>query len=546
MTDGWRAQLAIWWGRVLALRARPRLMAILCGVLLGFAQPPFSILPGLFAYGILLWLLEGNLGKAPLRNAFFVGWIAGFFYFFISWFWVAGAFLVFADTYGWMAPFAATLLPGGIALFWGLFAVLYRRFAPPGPRRFLVYTALFSLFEITRGTIFTGFPWNPAGATWQAGGAMSQIASVVGVYGLGFITVAAFSSLATVRQGGGLKGWWPVLASATILASCLAWGEGRLLMTRVTYTRYIVRIVQPDIGQKEKWSAHAFNNLFNAYVAMTEAPPQRGRDPDLVVWPEGALPPPLEDLTADDSWTAPILSTMLKDKQAFIMGVSRNDRDEGGHLIWRNSMMAARQEGNHFVITGFYDKNKLVPFGEMMPFQMLARKFGIKALTHFDDNFTPGAPNRPVSFPGVPRLQPLICYEGIFPALDATRYRSADDPSRPGWILNISNDAWFGRTSGPVQHLNLASYRAIEEGLPMVRSTPTGISGLVDPLGRVVPQSKIGIGQSGYRDIVLPAAGRLTPFSRLHDTFVILTSLFCLILIVFDPLLQRLKRERRI
>ncbi len=543
MTEVFGDQVAIWWGRALDLRARPRLMAIFCGILLGFAQPPFGFLPGLFGYAILLWLLEGDLGKRSGLNAFFVGWLAGFFYFFVGCFWVAEAFLVFAHTYGWMAPFAATLLPGGIALFWGAFAVVYRRLAPKGAVRFLFFATLFGLFETLRGTILTGFPWNPAGATWQAGGAMSQAASVIGVYGLTFVTVAAFSSPAVLRFGAGIKGFWPIIASAAVLITCFTLGEIRLLTTKVVDGNYIVRVVQPNVGQKEKWSDNAFASLFSQYVSLTKAPPQQSRDPDLVVWPEGALELPLESLVADDSYTAPVLSSMLKDKQSFIMGVTRTDMDAQGHQIWRNAMAAFHQDGVHLVVDGFYNKYKLVPFGEVMPFQMLARKLGIKALTHFDDDFTPGAPTKAITFSRIPRMLPLICYEGIFPGLDDTNYSGTQDPLRPRWILNISNDAWFGPTSGPVQHFNLASYRAIEEGLPMVRSTPTGISGLIDPLGRIVPQSRLALGQRGYRDLTLPEPGQITFFASHHHLFFLIELLLALGLASMDTFVLIIKKN---
>ncbi|MEI9903839.1 MAG: apolipoprotein N-acyltransferase [Asticcacaulis sp.] len=331
-----------------------------------------------------------------------------------------------------MAPFAATLLPGGIALFWAPLPCFTVSSRPTGMKRFLFYAALFSLFEILRGTIFTGFPWNPAGATWRAGGAMSQTAACVGVYGLSFITVAIFASVAVLRREAGWKGWWPAIASAAALVLCFAAGETRLLTTKVLYSNYIVRVVQPAIGQREKWSTDAAASMFADYVSMTRAAPQRGRAPDLVVWPEGALPSPLEDLISEDSYTAPVLATMLHDKQAFIMGVTRTDEDAGGHVIWRNSMMAMHQTGTHAVIDGFYNKYKLVPFGEFTPFQMLARKIGFKPLTHFDDSFTAGEPTKAVSFGTIPRFLPLICYEGIFPGLDATNYTSSTDPCGPG------------------------------------------------------------------------------------------------------------------
>jgi apolipoprotein N-acyltransferase len=165
-------------------------------------------------------------------------------------------------------------------------------------------------------------------------------------------------------------------------------------------------------------------------------------------------------------------------------------------------MMIMRRLNGHTEIVGYYDKFKLVPFGEFTPPVLDA--LGFKALTHLDDSFTPGPRTRAVSVPGLPRFLPLICYEGIFPSLDMTEYRDVNDVRRPRFVVNLSNDAWFGATSGPLQHLNLASYRAIEEGLPMIRSTPTGVSAVIDPLGRVNPKSQLNLGERGFRDVLLP------------------------------------------
>ncbi|MGZ3305640.1 MAG: apolipoprotein N-acyltransferase [Asticcacaulis sp.] len=515
------------------LRRRPRLMAALSGALIGFAQPPFGFLPGLFGYALLLWVLEGersgHLGAKPKRTAFLIGWLAAFVYYLISCFWVAEAFLVDAATYGWMAPFAVTLLPAGLGLFWGAMCVLYLWLRPRGPRRFLLFAALFSVFEILRGTILSGFPWDLSGATWKAGGAMSQTASLIGVYGLGFVTVSAFCTPAVIERGKGWKGWWPAIVAACVLSLAFIWGEVRLMTAQVTNTAILVRLVQPGIGQEAKWTRGAFSTLFDAYVSLSRAARKDGgRPPDVIIWPEGALPATAEDVFAADAWTAPVLSHMLRDNQSLIMGTARRDLDHSGHEVWRNSMMVMTGHDNHTEIVGFYDKFKLVPFGEFTPFASLLDPLGIKALTHFDDSFTPGARTKPVKFGSLPPMLPLICYEGIFPSLDTTQYSSRHDRGRPQWIVNISNDAWFGPTSGPLQHLNLASYRSIEEGLPMVRSTPTGISVLVDPLGRANLRSQIGLNQKGFIDVLLPRPLPPTVYAGLRFGFQVIIALILL------------------
>ncbi len=296
------------------------------------------------------------------------------------------------------------------------------------------------------------------------------------------------------------------------------------MTTRIGDTSTLVRIVQPAVGQKAKWTHGAFGTLFDAYVSMSRAPsPSGGRAPDIVVWPEGALPVIAEDLFSADSWTAPVMAGLLHDNQTLIMGTSRQDGEDHGQAVWRNSMMIMRRSNGQTQIAGFYDKFKLVPFGEFTP--PILDTLGFKALTHLDDGFTAGPRTRPISIAGLPRFLPLICYEGIFPSLDMTEYHDANDPGRPYFIVNISNDAWFGETSGPLQHLNMASYRSIEEGLPMVRSTPTGVSAMVDSLGRVKPGSRIGLGERGFRDVLVPARGAITFYSGNRRLFIYLIAI---------------------
>ncbi len=526
------------------LRARPRIMALVAGALIGFAQPPFGFWPGLFGYALWLWLLDGDLGPKPKRTAFLLGWLAAFVYYLISCFWVAEAFLVDADTYGWMAPFAVTLLPAGLGLFWGLAAVMYLWLRPTGARRFLLFATMFSLWEMFRGMALSGFPWDLSGATWTAGGAISQTASVVGIYGLGFITVAMSATPAVIALDKGRKGLWPILAAAGLFAVCFTGGEIRLMTTPVTNTATLVRIVQPNIGQKAKWTAGTFSELFDSYVSMSRAAPKPGgRDPDIIIWPEGALPATEEDLFAADAPTAPIMAHMLRPNQSLIMGTARRDLDHSGHEVWRNSMMVMTQHDNQTEILGFYDKFKLVPFGEFTPFAALLDPLGIKALTHFDDSFTAGERTKAVTFGSLPRMLPLICYEGIFPSLDMTQYSLfGNNTERPHWIVNISNDAWFGPTSGPLQHLNIASFRAIEEGLPMVRSTPTGVSVMVDPLGRAILRSRIELNQRGFTDVLLPNPVAPTWYSTLRFASQLTIALIFLASVNRDRLAQVLKK----
>ncbi|WP_246050353.1 apolipoprotein N-acyltransferase [Asticcacaulis tiandongensis] len=528
----------------------PKRCAALAGALIALAQPPFGFLPGLVGYAWLLWLLDREQGPKPLRRAFAIGWWSGFAYFLISCFWVAEAFLVDARSHGWMAPIAVTLLPSGIALFWGAAFVLYRRFCPEGWSRWLWFVGLFCAFETLRGTILTGFPWNPAGATWEAGSAMSQIVSITGIYGLGLITVLAFSSPAISRLKG--RGVWPVAVSVLLLVLVFAFGAQRLHRIETGQTDTLIRIVQPNVEQRAKWTVGALRGVFNDYVSMSKAPVDTDRlqsvaksvvksHPDIVIWPEGALPASADALFSAQSWTAEGFSTLLKPDQALIMGAYHSDYVPEKGTVWRNALLVLQQKGPDTHVSASYSKFKLVPFGEFLPMESLLESFGFKQLVHIGDSYTAGPRTASVEVEGIDRFLPLICYEGLFPGLSTGLFSSSDMIQRPKWIVNISNDAWFGPTTGPRQHFNLSGFRAIEEGLPMVRSTPTGISVVLDPLGRIVKGSKLDIGESGYRDVWLPESIKPTFYSANRHLYLLVVMLFCLIPTVITLFVRKAK-----
>lgn len=498
--------------------ARPRwygpLTALLGGLAAGLAHPPFGALVGLLGYSLILLRLETVTAPRPLRAAFGLGWFAGLGYFGVSTWWIAEPFLVEPEIHGWMAPFAVVLMGGGLALFWGAAGAAYRALRPRGIWKALVFAGVFAAAEWLRGHILTGFPWNLPGETWEAGSAPSQAAAAVGVYGLTWITLAVASAPALLilpiqrlAQAGAM------VATGVVLTALYAGGAGRLAAApRPIYApdAPVVRIVQANIDQKEKWKPENLGLVFDAYADLTAGPPSpRLARPDIVIWPEGALPAVIDDLIADRVYGAR-LRDLLQPGQSLLMGANRAEPASGGGYRYFNTLVAFRREGQALRVTGIYDKHRLVPFGEFLPLGDLAGRLGIRSLVHMPDDFSPGPPPRPLRAQGIPPVQPLICYEALFPGLAARG-------ERPAWILNVSNDAWFGATSGPWQHLNIASYRAIEQGLPMIRSTPTGVSAVIDAQGRVMPGKRLGLGQQGVIDARLPSPVAATPYSRLGD-----------------------------
>jgi len=275
-----------------------------------------------------------------------------------------------------------------------------------------------------------------------------------------------------------------------------------------------VRIVQAEVKQESKYDSHLFSSIVSRYVTLTAQKPA-GREPDIVIWPEGAIPAALEEYLADGAWTRDVIAASLKPGQTLILGGYRFASDAKGAPITFNSLAVLKPDGKDLKITGVYDKFRLVPFGEFMPFDSIASRWGIKQFVHVGDGFTPGPQPRPLRVDGLPAMQPLICYESLFPGL--TREGAALSGVRATWIVNISNDAWFGAGMGPRQHLNIASYRAIEEGLPMVRATPTGVSAVIDAYGRAPPTRRLGVGVYGVIDAPLPPPLNPTHYDRLGD-----------------------------
>lgn len=484
-------------------------LALLAGAGAALAHPPFGILPGLFGYALLMILSERS---ATTRGAFWMGWLAGFAYFLISCWWVAEAFLV-NPAQAWMAPFAASALPAGLGLFWGVATALYRRFGPKGLRRVLVFTALFCLLEWLRGHVLTGFPWNPAGASWKAGSAASQFAAIGGVYGLGVLTVGAAAAFGPLFSAGPRKGRIvTAVLGGLMIAGLVAGGSVRLLQARLQLTDTTVRIVQANVAQASKWTPEAYEGIVRRYIALSAQP--AAVTPDLVIWPEGSLPASGNDVFAAGAWEAAAIQSALRPGQTLLMGLGIGEPDpsvpEGGRYY--NSLLVVQNLGGPSpAVSAAYDKYRLVPFGEYLPAGRLLGALGVRALTHMPTDFSAGPRPAPIDIPGAPRAQPLICYESLYPGFTTA------GANRPQWILNISNDAWFGATSGPLQHLNLASYRAIETGLPVVRSTPTGTSAMIDPWGRVIEDQRLDSGQSGVIDSALPRATGLTVYGRFGD-----------------------------
>jgi apolipoprotein N-acyltransferase len=501
-----------------------RVVAVAAGVLAALAQPPFGFLPGLLGYALILTLIDRARPVSLLRSAFLRGWLAGCGYFAVSLWWLAEPFQVDAANQGWMAPFAVAVVTAGMALFWGVGALAYRFAAPLGTARVILFAGVFALMEWLRGHVLTGFPWDLPGETWPAGSAISQAAAVVVANALTWITLAVAAAPAAIAAG--WRGRAATVGALATLAALWVFGAVRLAGAPATPADAPrLRVVQADVRQESKYDPALFADIVGRYVSLTALPARR--TPDIVVWPEGAIPTAVEDYLAPGTWTRAAIAGALKPGQTLILGGYRIADGKVEPPVVFNSLIALKRGGDDQLnLVGLYDKFRLVPFGEFLPFDALAGQLGIKTFVHVGDGFSSGPRPRPMRLPALPPVQPLICYEALYPGF--TREGTAAAHLRAAWIVNISNDAWFGATSGPLQHLNMASYRAIEEGLPMVRATPTGVSAVIDAFGR--PTARLEEGVLGVIDRPLPPALQPTPFSRWGDlpfAFMLLASLAC-------------------
>jgi apolipoprotein N-acyltransferase len=471
------------------------------------AHPPFGVLPGIAGYGVILFALDGAAPLHPLRSGFARGWAAGFGYLLISTWWIAEAFFVDAAEHGWQAPFAIAFTAGGIGLFWGGAGLVYRLIAPRGAWRVLVFAAVLSVFEWLRGHILTGFPWDLPGETWKAGSALSQGASVIGAYGMTFVNVAVGASVAVLAAKDSRRAQIVTVALAALaLAGLWSFGALRLSHAHEPDTAVRLRIVQPGLGEEASWTQAKVDARFERFMQLTALP--SALPADVVIWPEGAIPESFNDYLAPGTWTEAALEHVLGLGQTLMAGGFRVD-GSGEAARYYNTLLAVRRAPYGLQPLTSYDKYRLVPFGEFLPMAGLFKRLGMQSLVQNGLPTTPGPLPAPITAAGLPRVQPLICYESLFPGF------TSDKGGRPEWIINISDDAWFGRTSGPLQHLNIASYRAIEQGLPVIRDTPTGVSAVIDSYGRV--RTSLGLGKAGVIDARLPTKIAQTPYARCHE-----------------------------
>jgi apolipoprotein N-acyltransferase len=511
------------------------LIAFLAGAASTLALAPVNVWPAMFVtFATLVWLLDGvkARGWRGVRTALAIGWWFGFGYFLAGLYWIGSAFLVDARTFGWLLPFAVTALPAGLALFTAAGVAAAWLVWTRHPLRILSFAAALSGAEWLRGHLFTGFPWNAFGYALTAPLPLAQATATFGIWGLTFVAVAVFAAPAVLADGP-RKGLAAVALAAAVLAGLAGYGATRLAGNPTAMADGVhLRIMQPNVPQDDNFSYGARGPILAKYIALSQRAAATAERPGAglagvthLIWPESAFP----FFLVREPGALGAIAAMLPAETTLITGAARPAGPTDWHAY--NSVYAIDHLGS---IRATYDKMHLVPFGEYLPFEHALARLGLTQLASLPGGFLPGRERRSMAIDGAPDMLPLVCYEAIFPAAVVT------GPNRPGWLLNLTNDAWFGVSAGPYQHFQQARVRAIEEGLPLVRAANSGISAVIDPVGRVV--ASLPLGREGLLDSALPKPAPVTIYARTGDLPFILT----VIGILSIALLYRLLRDRRI
>lgn len=506
---------------------RRMLAAFAAGAASVLAFAPFYASPVLFlTLPVLVWVIDASSGA---RSAATAGWWFGFGFFFAGLFWIGEAFLVEAEVFAWLLPFAVTLMPAGLALFFAAACAAARMFWPEGVARLLVLAVALTAAEWLRGHMLTGFPWNLLGYALAYPLPLLQVASVIGVYGLTLWVVPVFASplvmLADAEAGTAAARRSALaliaLTTALPLLAALSYGSLRLARPPAPAVEGVkLRIVQPSIPQREKWQRDKQRRNFQLHLDLSRTS-ANDRVDDLagithVIWPEAAMPfLPLETpqaLSEIGALLPPrtyLLTGALRLEAAQADAPGQTDPDRRRAF---NSFMAFGFAGG---LAALYDKIHLVPFGEYLPFQQTLEAIGLQQLTRMRGGFSSGETPRPLlSIPGLPPVAALVCYEAIFPR------EVVQGRLRPGVFINVTNDGWFGTLTGPYQHLHQARVRAVEQGVPLVRAANNGVSAVIDTEGRIV--AALGLNVQGVIESFLPGAREATVYARAGDAWLFL------------------------
>lgn len=474
------------------IKKHPRAIATLAGVAMVLALPPFSLAPlAVVALALMLHLTYG----AGVKHNFWLGLCFGFGYFALGLYWIALALLTDVVKFGWLLPFANILLPLYLALYGAVVFLLLARWRLTPVAHGVAFAALWVIAEWLRGIVLTGFPWNSIGYVWVDWLPVAQLAALGGIYSLSWLTcIAATGAWLLITQPRSLRPQALLMLGLLLLVA--AAGQWRLSDsdTSALTTDTTLRLVQVNIPDNHYWRDADRALYFSEHLALTRL---QGNDAaiDAVIWPETGAPYFLDN----DAPRRQAIAAVAPPNGLVLTGAHRATTADGGFALY-NSLAVIDTQAR---LVAAYDKSHLVPFGEYLPLRQFFKD--VAKVTAGGVDFSAGAGVETVTVPGLPPFSPLICYEAIFSG-------AVVGAQRPAWLLNITNDAWYGYSLGPYQHYAMSRLRAIEEGLPLVRVALTGITAVVDAWGREVVATKLLT--RTVVDATLPKAIAATPFAR--------------------------------
>ncbi|WP_176086626.1 apolipoprotein N-acyltransferase [Martelella sp. HB161492] len=480
--------------RVGRLSGRAQALALMaCGGLSTFALAPFGLSPVMFVTVPALFLLaDGFIGArtgfSAVKRGFAAGWCFGFGYFVLGLWWLAAALLQDAVHFAWAIPFAVLGFPTYLALYYGLALALAAPLFRWRSLRFLALALAIGLGEWLRGHVFTGFPWNALAYTAVPVPLLMQSVHIVGLFGLSALCVVVFAAPLMWLE----RRYLVFSVALALFVADIAYGGIRLWNAPASPPgkETIVRLVQPASDLASWGSLEGQQAAFSALIALSSAPPRgASRAPDIIVWPETALPFLIDDRA--DARTA--IGEMLKSGQTLITGATRfAGRDGDGAPQFHNSIVVLNDDGQ---IVSASDKVHLVPFGEYLPFAKTLKALGLTFFSTIAGNYVPGVERNLLLLPDGTTLFPLVCYEAIFPGIVGAQSGLSDA------LLNVSFDSWFSGTPGPFQHFAEARLQAVAAGKPLIRVGENGVSAVVDAYGRTV--GRLSFGEKGYLDVAV-------------------------------------------
>ena len=457
-----------------------------------------------FIIPAMLWLFKAQQTQSLFKQ-FLFGWLFGFGYFLAALHWIGFAFFVHASDI-WMMPFALSGLSAFLALYWGLAFGVASKLHQRGYPLWIALPICLAIAEWLRGNLFTGFPWSVFGQIVDGMGGVAQLASIFGMTGLTLlIWLWAAAPFGLWHERGLAR-----IAAALVLISlpaAYAYGEWRLVQNPTQYNADVMlRLVQPNIKQADKWRSGEARTTYDRLIQLTAMPSTTGRPITHIIWPEDSVPFLLDESEQGRAE----LAAVMQPGQILLAGAVRRDAPTPDAAYYTSILML----NNKAEVLAHYDKWRLVPGGEFLPLEWALAPLGFRRLVNAPESFTPGDGPKTLAVPGAGNAGFSVCYEAIFPGAVA-----AENP-RPDWLVNVTNDGWFGNSTGPYQHLAMLRLRAIELGVPAARAANTGISAVIDPLGRMTFQSQLNT--IGSFDLALPNPIAETPYLKFKGSLFIL------------------------